>query len=213
MRLGQYFLKNTVLETDRLILRKITANDACDMYEYACRPETSKYLLWSPHTSVSATKNVIEAMKNDYAAERFFDFAIIFKENSKMIGTVGFTSYDEKNQCAEAGYVISPDYWYKGIASEALAAILNFAFCELGINRVEARYMVENINSRRVMEKCQMTYEGCFRSKILVKGEFRDIGVCSILASEYFSVPRDNIYKKSEKSSIFSRLFPSRNKN
>lgn len=213
MRLGQYFSKNIVLETERLLLRKITSNDAYDMYEYACRPETSEYLLWSPHISVSATKNVIEAMKSDYAAERFFDFAVIYKENMKMIGTVGFTSYDEKNQCAEAGYVISPDYWYKGIAAEALSAILNFAFCELGLNRVEARYMVENLNSKRVMEKCQMTYEGCFRSKLLVKGAFRDIGVCSILASEYFSVPRENIYKKSEKGSLFSKLFPSRNKN
>ena len=213
MRLGQYFLKNTVLETERLILRKITSHDASDMYEYACRPETSKYLLWSPHTSLTATKNVIEAMRSDYAAERFFDFAIICKENMKMIGTVGFTSYDEKNQCAEAGYVINPDYWYKGIAAEALSAILNFAFCEIGVNRVEARYMVENVNSRKVMEKCQMTYEGCFRSKIFVKGEFRDVGVCSILSSEYFSVPRENIYKKSEKGSLFSRLFPSRNKN
>ncbi len=213
MRLGQYFSKNTVLETERLILRKITQNDAYDMYEYACRPETSEYLLWSPHASLSSTKSLIETLRREYSAERFFDFAVIYKENMKMIGTAGFTSYDEKNECAEAGYVISPDYWYKGIAVEALSAILNFAFCELGLNRVEARYMVENVNSKRVMEKCQMSYEGCFRSKMLVKGSFRDIGVCSILASEYFSVPRENIYKKSEKSSIFGRLFPSRNKN
>lgn len=213
MHLGQYFFKNTVLETERLILRKIAPRDAEDMYEYASRPETSRYLLWSPHTSLSATRNVIEAMRSDYAAERFFDFAIIFKENSKMIGTVGFTSYDEKNKCAEAGYVINPDYWYKGIAAEALSAILNFAFCELGLNRVEARFMIENVNSKRVMEKCEMMYEGCFRSKLFVKGRFRDIGVCSILASEYFTVPRDNVYKNPEKSSFFSRLFPSRNKN
>ena len=84
MRLGQYFLKNTVLETERLILRKIAPRDAEDMYEYASRPETSQYLLWSPHTSLSATKNVIEAMRNDYSAERFFDFAIVLKETDYM---------------------------------------------------------------------------------------------------------------------------------
>ncbi len=213
MRLGQYFAKNTILETDRLILRKITPHDASDMYEYASRPETSKYLLWNPHVSLSSTQNLINTLRNEYANENFFDFAVIFRENMKMIGTVGFTSYDERNSCAEAGYVISPDYWYKGIAAEALSALLSFAFCELKLNRVEARYMTENINSRRVMEKCEMKYEGCAREKLFVKGSFRDIGTCSILASDYFAVPRENIYKNSEKPSFFDKLFNIRNKN
>lgn len=213
MRLGQYFLKNTVLETERLMLRKISPRDASDMFEYASRPETSKYLLWSPHASLSVTQNLIETLRREYANETFFDFAVVLKESGKMIGTVGFTSYDERNDCAEAGYVISPSHWHAGIATEALSAILSFAFCELRLNRVEARYMIENVASRHVMEKCGMTYEGCARAKLFVKGSYRDIGVCSILASEYFSVPRENIYKNSEKTSFFGRLFGARNKN
>ena len=124
-----------------------------------------------------------------------------------MIGTVGFTSCDEKNLCLEVGYVLNPEYWGRGIATEALEALLNFAFCELGANRVEAKYMIGNENSRRVMEKCKMKYEGTLRQKLLVKGSLRDVGICSLLRDEYFEKERSNIYEECNKKGLLERLF------
>jgi ribosomal-protein-alanine N-acetyltransferase len=177
------------------------------MYEYACRPETSRYLLWSPHPYYSYTAELTRFLQKEYAEGRFFDFAVIWKENMKMIGTAGFTSIDEKNRCIEVGYVLNPDYWGKGIATEALTAIMNFAFCELEANRVEAKYMVGNEVSLRVMEKCGMTHEGILRGKLLVKGKFRDVGLCSILKDEYFAIERSNLYKSCNSRSLIGRLF------
>ncbi len=119
MTLARFFSKNPRFETERLILRKLCSEDAEDMYAYACRGETSKFLLWEPHPSPLYTSDLIRFLQKEYQIGRYSDFAIILKENGKMIGTVGFTSYDEKHSVAELGYVISPDYWHRGIATEA----------------------------------------------------------------------------------------------
>ncbi len=206
MELTEYFAKGLRLETDRLVLRRISPSDASDMYEYACRPETSKYLLWEPHPYFSYTQELTRFLQREYAEGRFFDLAIIWRESGKMIGTVGFTSYDPKNSCAEAGYVISPDFWGKGIATEALDALLNFAFLELELNRVEAKYIHENQISLRVMEKCGMHREGVMRQKLLVKGVFCDIGIAAILRSEYIAAGRQNLYRQ-EKAGLLHRIF------
>lgn len=177
---------NTIIETERLRLRRLGRRDKKDMYDYARRKEVSRYLLWSPHQDEDYTKRLIDRLLYLYKSGEYFDFAVEYRENGKMIGTCGFASVDEKNNCAEVGYVLSPDYWGKGIATEAVNAVLRFGFCDLELGRIEARYMVENTASRRVMEKCGMTFEGIYRKKLLVKGIYRDIGVCSILAEEYF---------------------------
>jgi len=182
---------DTVIETPRLRIRRMAKRDKNDMYEYASRDIVTKYLLWRTHSDVEHTKRYIDYVTTLYRSGEFFDFAIEYRENSKMIGTCGFAAIDEANNAAEVGYVLSPDYWGRGIATEALTAILRFAFCDIGFNRVEARYMVENTASRRVMEKCGMTFEGVYRKKLFVKGSYRDIGVCSILSDEYFAKNRE----------------------
>ncbi len=213
MTLASFFLKNPSYETNRLILRKLSPKDAEDMYAYASRRETSKYLLWEPHPSPLYTADLIRFLQKEYQIGKYSDFAIILKENGKMIGTVGFTSYDEKHSVAELGYVISPDYWHRGIATEALKAILSIAFHELKVQRAEAKYMPENVYSRSVMEKCGMTYEGTARGRMLVKGVRRDIAYCSILREEFFRIygkkPRADICK----AKSFLRLFDFGDKN
>ncbi len=213
MQPAYYFSRNLSLETERLLLRKIIPSDAPDMYDYAKRPETSRYLLWFPHSSLSATLELIRYLQKEYSAGKFFDLGVIYKPTGKMIGTAGLTSYDEKNRCAELGYVLSPDYWHMGLAAEALEALINFSFCEIGAHRVEARYIEGNENSRRVMEKCGMRFEGIARGKMYVKGAYRNIGCCSLLAEEYFAVPRVNLYGSKKKTAILDRIINRINKN
>lgn len=206
-RPGDYFKKKIVFETERLLLRRIDSCDVADLYSYASRAETTRYLLWLPHQSEFATRCVIESIRRDYRAGNYHELAVVLKDSGKMIGTCGITSYDAQNRVAEIGYVLSPDYWGQGYAREAASVLVNFAFCELGANRVEAKYMKGNENSLRVMEKLGMTFEGIQRAKLYVKGVYRDIGVASILASEYFSVPRENLYRKFNNIGVFEGLF------
>ncbi len=207
MHPAAYFSKEFKLETERLILRKISAEDARDMYEYASRPETCKYLLWSPHSSLSYTVSYIRFVQKQYSRGEYFDFAVVLKETGKMIGTVGFVKYDTENSLVEVGYVLNSEYHGNGYATEALEAVINFAFCELGVNRVEAKYIKENTASLRVMERCSMKSEGIQREKMIIKGVKQDIGMCAILKDEYFTVKRENIYKPMEEKGLLSRLF------
>ncbi len=207
MNISNYFSKNITLETERLVLRKLSISDAADMYDYSRRPETSRYLLWSPHPSIDTTYDTLRYILREYNAGRYSDFAVVLKSNGKMIGTAGFTAIDEKNSCAEIGYVLNPDYHGHGYATEAAEMLLNFAFCELGVNRVEAKFMQENEKSLKVMRRLGMTFEGIQRSKMYVKGVFRNIVVSSILRSEYFALERKNLYAEQKKPSGFLRFF------
>lgn len=193
---GEFFAKKIVFETDHLILRRIELSDSEDMFAYSSLEATSRYLLWSPHTSEYVTRCIIERLRREYRNGLYYELAVVLKENGRMIGTCGITSYDEANYTVEIGYVISPGYWGRGLAQEASSVIINFAFCQLGAHRVEARYMKENERSRRVMEKCGMSFEGIARNGLFVKGAFRDIGICAITSDDYFSVKREDLYRK-----------------
>ena len=105
-----------------------------------------------------------------------------------MIGTCGFTALDFNHNVAEVGYVINPKYHNRGIATEALRRVMDFGFMELNAHRIEAKYMIGNDASRRVMEKCGMTFEGVRRSSMFVKGKYRDIGICSLISDEYMKM-------------------------
>lgn len=199
----------TLIETPRLILRKMRVSDIDDMYDYAKREEVTKYLLWKEHKTRDHTDRYLKYVVSLYKTGKFFDFAVEYRENGRMIGTCGLASVDADNDCVEIGYVISPDYQGMGIATEALEAMLRFSFCDMRVNRAEARYMVENIASRKVMEKCGMTFEGIYRNKLYVKGKYRDIGVCAILAEDYFKNNKDEsaLSFGRLKNSVLGRFF------
>ena len=160
---------NERLETDRLMLRKATKNDASDMLDYASDEETVKYLDWA------GAKTVEEVRKG------IFDFhwsnpgiwAIELKDTQKCIGTIDIRLRPEHEKC-EFGFVLNRQYWNNGYMTEALSSILKLCFEELELNRVEAFHYVGNEGSGRVMQKCGMKYEGTSVQGVKVKGVFRD---------------------------------------
>lgn len=180
------FTKIPTLETNRLILRKILISDYQDMYDYSARPETSRYLLWHPHTSPKYTKKYISYLQGQYREENFYDFALVDKASGKMIGTCGFTSFSMENNSAELGYVLHPDFWGKGLAKEALLRVMGFGFAELRLHRLTAKIMSENKASCRVAEKCGMRHEATHIDGMRIKGNYETIEEYAILAKEFF---------------------------
>jgi len=187
------------LTTRRLTLRRMMVADASDMYEYACRSDVTKYLTWNPHPDRDYTREYLQYLGGRYAAGMFYDWAIIYEPDGKMVGTCGFTSFNCTSDSAEVGYVLNPEYWGKGIAPEALNRVLQFGFEELKLHRIEAKFMKGNQRSRRVMEKVGMRFEGIHRQSMLVKGSFVDVGVCAILDFEW----REQQQKKAKTSNHF----------
>lgn len=180
------FTRMPTLETSRLIMRKILPCDCPDMYDYSCRPETSRYLLWSPHENPRYTKKYISYIQSAYRNENFYDFALVDRQSGKMIGTCGFTSFDLQNNSAEVGYVLHPDFWGRGFAKEALLRLMAFGFAELRLHRMTARIMTQNEASKRVAEKCGMRREATLVEAMLIKGNFETIDEYAILAKEFY---------------------------
>ena len=179
------------LETERVLLRAMRVSDSADMYDYAHRPEVSRYLLWRPHTDISDTRRYLEYLAGRYRIGAHYEWAMIHKESGRMIGTCGFARVDTANNSAELGYVLHPDFHGQGIVPEAARRVLQFGFSVMGLNRIEARYMVENLPSRRVMDKLGMQFEGVQRAAMLVKGTYRDIATCAILAKEFRAISKE----------------------
>lgn len=183
--LTRTFRDPPILETGRLYLRKMLKRDCADMYEYAHLPEVTKYLLWDPHENEGFTHRYLSYIQSRYRSGDFYDWAIVYRENNKMIGTCGFTRFNIEANNAEIGYVLNPNYWGIGIAPEAVREVMLFGFEKLCLHRIEARFMSDNLRSRRVMEKVGMTFEGISRESMHVKGKYVSVGVCSILRNEY----------------------------
>ena len=181
------FTNMPTLKTERLSLRPMHVIDAEDMFDYAKRAEVSKYLMWSPHVSISYTKDYLRYISSRYALGDFYDWAIIDRESRRMIGTCGFTKIDTANNGAEIGYVLNPDFWGRGFAVEAAQKVLEFGFSELELQRIEARFMQGNDASLRVMQKLGMTFEGYHRDCVFVKGEYKTVGYCSITRDEFIA--------------------------
>lgn len=183
------FSRIPTLETPRLLLRGLRVSDALDMYDYASRPEVTEFLLWTPHPDIQHTKEYLTYIGQRYRTGDFFDWAIIYKADGRMIGTCGFTSFDYQADNAEIGYVLHPDYRGQGLATEAVHRVLSFGFHQLAVHRIEARFIEGNDASLRLMRRVGMTFEGWARDAMKVKGVYRTIGVCSILQHEYAAPP------------------------
>ena len=89
------------LLTDRLTLRKLTVADDADMYEYASRSDVTKYLTWYPHPDKAYTREYLHYLAGRYAGGMFYDWAIVYEPDSKMVGTCGFTSFNCAADSAE----------------------------------------------------------------------------------------------------------------
>lgn len=179
--------KGTVrIETDRLILRRFTPDDAPAMYKnWASDDEVTKYLMWPSHGDVSVSETVLRDWVGNYAKDDFYQWAIVFKEYSdEPIGSIAVVNtVDASVGKAHIGYCIGKPWWHKGITSEALGAVMDFLFNEVGVNRVESRHDPRNPNSGAVMKKCGMKYEGTLR-----QSDWNNQGICDAC---YYAVLAD----------------------
>jgi len=179
------------IETERIILRKMSLNDAKDMFEYAQDSEVSKYTGWYTHNSIQDTKLFLQYTINNYKNNHISNWGIVHKAEEKFIGTAGFIDWNIEHSRAEIGYTLSGKYWRKGYMTEVVNAIIYFGFTTMMLNRIEAKCVIENIASARVMEKVGMKYEGILRQCMFVKGKYRDLKIYSILKEEFSATKYD----------------------
>ena len=153
------------IETSRLILRRAVREDAEAMFRnWASDPEVTKFLTWPAHGSIAVSEMVIGSWLQEYEKENYYQWMIVLKELDEPIGSISVVRQNDRVEEAEIGYCIGSPWWHRGIVSEALAAVIEYLFEEVGMNRVAARHDPNNPNSGRVMRKCGMKYEGTHRA-------------------------------------------------
>ncbi|GAB4209538.1 MAG: GNAT family protein [Roseiflexaceae bacterium] len=176
-----------VLETERLVLRALTLDDADAMFASRSDPQVIRYFGTLPMTAHEQAAEQIERVLTDYREQNGIRWAITRRGDDYMIGSCGFWRLVKPHFRAELGYDLLPQWWGQGIMTEAIMAVLRFAFTTMGLHSIEAQIHPDNIASRRVLEKLGFVQEGYFRENYydVVEERFTDTAVFSLLKSEF----------------------------
>lgn len=142
-----------VIETDRLILRPLTVEDANAAFVWLSDERVTKFMPYNTYTNIEDAAKWIAGLKE----EKSYPFGFVFKENNLLIGS-GDIGYSTAAKAWEFGYNIRSDYWNKGLSTEAAKAMIRFAFDNLGARDFGANHAVENTASGRVIEKCGLKF-------------------------------------------------------
>lgn len=161
-------LKGTVpLETERLILRRLTPDDAQEVFDnWASDPEVTRFLRWNTHENVEATRNWLQQEAHQYADRSFYNWGIVLKSCGTLIGSIGAVNEESEPERTELGYCIGKAYWNQGYTTEALSRIVKYLSEEAGIKRFIAKHAKENPASGVVMRHVGFYWfkEGTYKS-------------------------------------------------
>ncbi|MGE7760081.1 GNAT family N-acetyltransferase [Peribacillus sp. NPDC097895] len=181
MNVKEIYGRLPTIESERLVMRKVTMNDAEGMFAYASNRKVSRFVTWEAHRSLCDTKDFIQFVLQSYEDQKIAPWGIQHKESGKLIGTIDFVSWQVNHHSAEIGYVLAPEYWGSGLMTEAAKTIIAFGFENMNLVRIQARCFVENLASERVMQKAGMSFEGIIRKGMFVKGKHEDLKLYSII--------------------------------
>ena len=167
-------------------LRELSDRDWESVHAYASQEIVSRYQGWGPNSKKETRIYVSKILKEAKTIPRMqYVFAIVLKEEEEMVGAVELNIRDRTNRVGEIGYILHPDYWGQGIATNAAELILQFAFEEAALHRIFATCDPRNTGSRKVLEKAGMLYEGKLRENIRLRDGWRDSLVYGILEQEW----------------------------
>lgn len=173
-----------VLETPRLVLRELRADDADAIYALFSDPAVTRYHDLDTFTAAAQAHEFIARMRQRFANRAGIRWGIV-RENDMVIGTGGFNRWNIHDRFAHLGYDLAQAAWGQGIMTEAIGAMIRFGFDGLDLNRIEAETMLDNVASMRVLAKCGFREEGVLRQRYFWKGAFHDMRMFSLLRREY----------------------------
>ncbi|ASW75286.1 acetyltransferase [Chryseobacterium piperi] len=170
-----------ILETERLILRQLTHNDAKDLFEYFSLDIVMEYYDLATFVKLEEAEEVIEHFNTEFKNKKGYRWAIELKEEKKVIGTCGYHNWFHEHFKAEIGYELNPKFWQKAYMTEAIKPILAFGFNEMNLHRVEAFIDPANISSEKLLLSTGFQKEGTMRDFFFEKGKFVDATIFGLL--------------------------------
>lgn len=164
------------IKTQRLLLRQFNANDLENVYRGLSHPEVIKYYGVSYPTQEAAREQMTYFSDLEKNGTGIW-WAICSIKDQTFYGAVGFSSLSSAHQKAEIGFWLLPDYWRKGILTEALPIICRFGFDQLRLHRIEAIVETENTNCKNALNNLGFTHEGTMKECEVKNGEFISLDI------------------------------------
>lgn len=181
-----------VLTTDRLLLREFVESDWRAVLAYQRDPLYLRYNEWdsrSPEDVRQFVQIFLDQQKQDPRLK--FQFAVTLRWTGQLIGNCGVRRNARDAREGDIGYELNSRFWGKGYATEAARAVVEFGFSQLGLHRITAWCIVENMGSARVLEKLGMRQEGCLREHDYFKDRWWDVLLYGILYDEWQALTKD----------------------
>lgn len=176
------------LTTERLRLRFLEMEDAADYFEIRSDERVMKYLARPQAQTIEDAMAVIKRVHDSIQKNTGICWAVCLKEDPKIIGTIGFYRSQLEHFRTEIGYEMRPEFWGKGIMSEAMRAVLDYVFHKLNFHSVEANIDPINKKSSGILERNHFLKEAHFRENYYFDGKFTDSAIYSLLKSRHIAM-------------------------
>lgn len=174
------------LETPRLLLRQLIADDDDAVFIIRSDIEVTRHNTGAPYTDIQQARSLISDIAWNYKDQSEIRWGITLKTDPTwVIGMCGYNYWIRRDQRVSIGYDLARAYWGNGIMTEALGAICRFGFEQMGLHRIEADVSADNPASARVLEKLGFKQEGRLREQYWEWGEFHDLLLYSLLRREF----------------------------
>jgi len=169
------------LESKRLYLRRISLDDADDLFRIRSDINVNKYLGRDRNMLIDETIANINIVEEGINNEEGIRWGITLKPSARIIGSIGFWKLKKEHSRAEVGYDLHPDYWNKGIMQEAMKVVLDFGFQKMNLHSVEANTDKDNLASHKVLTNNGFVKEAHFKENYYYNGMFIDSVIYSLI--------------------------------
>ncbi|MEJ2385040.1 MAG: GNAT family N-acetyltransferase [Xanthomonadales bacterium] len=173
------------LESPRLKLRPLAPGDAGAYLDIFSEPEAMLYWTGAPIRSIDEARDLLDRDLEWVKAGDALCWGAALPESDRLIGKVSLYLFSRQNRRAEIGYILDRRYWNRGLMSEALAAVLDFAFDHLELHRIEADVDPDHAASLALLSKFGFRREGLLRERWRVHGAWHDTVMLGLLAGDY----------------------------
>lgn len=174
-----------ILETERLLLRKLSDSDADILFPYWSCPEVTEYFTMEPFKQRQEAVEMIQLLNSLYDKDDAIRWGLVIKNTGMLCGTCGFHNLRPEHKRAEIGYEIGKQYWGQGIMAEALRKILEYGFSNMSFNRIEAFINKGNQKSMNLVEKLGFLQDGLLREYEFARGSYVDQYCYSLLKKDW----------------------------
>jgi len=165
------------------VLRPLRRGDAACWSSFLSESPVTLHTSWGA-VDLPSIEALVEQLVQEYPTRVSCRFAIAEAKGDQLVGTCGFSTVSYLHGTAELVYDLAPSYWGRGIMRRAVEAVLQWAFSELGLQRVQAVVMTTNHPSIKVLERCGFAREGLLRNYRVAHGRPRDFYMYSRVPPE-----------------------------